>query len=322
MTEFVHISVLLKETIDLLCVKPNGVYVDGTIGGAGHSKAILESAKVGELIGIDQDEEALEAAKKNLSDFNNVKLIHGNFKDIDTILDSINLSEVDGILVDIGVSSYQIDSAERGFSFRSDAKLDMRMDRSKPFSAYELVNTYSEEELARVIREYGEEKFAKSIARHIVRAREAKPIETTKELEQIILQSVPRYRGQDGKSNVQRTFQAIRIEVNGELDALSSFIDKAVEKLKSGGRLAIISFHSLEDRIVKQKFKELGTGCICPPDFPICVCGHKATVKIITKHPVEATAEELEKNPRSASAKLRVIEKLWGGYSNVWWWFI
>lgn len=310
MAEFVHIPVLKSEVVSLLCVKPNGIYVDGTIGGAGHAKAILESEKIKLLIGIDQDEEALVAAKNNLKNFDNVKLIRGNFRDIDKILDSENIENVDGILVDIGVSSHQIDEAERGFSFRTDAKLDMRMDRSKAFSAYELVNTYAEEELERVIRDYGEEKFAKSIARHIAKAREEKPITTTKELEKIILSSVPRYRGQDGKSNVQRTFQAIRIEVNGELDALSEFIDKAVNKLKSGGRLEIISFHSLEDRIVKQKFKELATGCICPPDFPICVCGHKATVKIITKHPVEATEAELKINSRSASAKLRVIEKL------------
>ena len=186
----------------------------------------------------------------------------------------------------------------------------MRMDQSQSFSAYDLVNSYAEEDLARIIKDYGEEKFAKNIARHIVKARTEKPIETTKQLENIVLSSVPRYRGQDGKSNVQRTFQAIRIEVNGELDALSKFIEKAVNKLALGGRLAIISFHSLEDRIVKQKFKELATGCVCPPDFPICICGHKATVKIITKHPVTATAEELEINSRSAPAKLRVVEKI------------
>ena len=222
----------------------------------------------------------------------------------------LEVESVDGILVDIGVSSYQIDEPERGFSFRYDARLDMRMSRDNSFSAYELVNTYSEEDLTRIIRDYGEEKFAKSIARHIVKQREIKPIETTKQLESVILSSVPRYKGQDGRSNVQRTFQAIRIEVNAELDALKEFIDKAVGFLKSGGRLAIISFHSLEDRIVKQKFKELATGCICPPDFPICVCGHKAAVKLITKHPVEATQEELKLNPRSAPAKLRVVEKL------------
>lgn len=310
MIEFLHIPVLLEPTIELLNVKANGLYVDGTLGGAGHSKEILKSAKIEKLIGIDQDEDALVAAKQNLSEFDNVVYVHDNFRNIDSILENLNIDAVDGILVDIGVSSYQIDTAERGFSFRYDSRLDMRMDKSKTFSAYELVNEYSEDELAKVIREYGEEKFAKSIARHIVKQREIQEISSTKELEEIVLKSVPRYRGQDGRSNVQRTFQAIRIEVNQELEVLKEFIDKAVSKLKSGGRLAIISFHSLEDRIVKQKFKELATGCVCPADFPICVCGHKASVKLITKHPVEATAEELERNPRSAPAKLRVIEKI------------
>ena len=308
--EFSHIPVLKNETIELLNVKDGGVYFDGTLGGAGHSKAIQQKVKIKTLIGVDQDIEALDAAKKNLSEFDNVIYVNDNFRNIDSILDELNVDAVDGILVDIGVSSYQIDSAERGFSFRQDAKLDMRMSRSNSFSAYELVNEYDEEDLTRVIRDYGEEKFARSIARHIIKSRSSKPIETTKELENIILSSVPRYKGQDGRSNVQRTFQAIRIEVNGELDALKEFIDKAVNYLKPGGRLAIISFHSLEDRIVKQKFKELATGCICPPDFPICVCGHKASVKLITKHPVEATKEELEINPRSAPAKLRVVEKI------------
>lgn len=310
MQEFFHIPVLLNQTIDLLNIKKNGVYVDGTIGGAGHSKAILEKEKIKLLIGIDQDEEALSASKNNLKDFKNIKLIHDNFSNIDSILNDLNVSGVDGILVDIGVSSYQIDSAERGFSFRNDARLDMRMDKSRSFSAYELVNNYSEDDLTRIIKDYGEEKFAKSIARHILKAREIKPIETTKQLEEIILASVPRYRGQDGRSNVQRTFQAIRIEVNHELDVLKEFLEKAVSKLNQHGRLAVITFHSLEDRIVKQKFKELSTGCICPPDFPICVCGHKASVKLITKHPVEATDEELRFNSRASSAKLRVVEKL------------
>lgn len=310
MQKFEHIPVLKNETIELLNVRGGKIYVDGTLGGAGHSKAILEKADIKQLIGIDQDEIALSAAKDNLKSFKNVAFVHGNFRNIDEILDDKEIDKVDGILVDIGVSSHQIDEADRGFSFRYDAKLDMRMDKSQKFSAYELVNEYSEEELARVIRDYGEEKFAKSIARHILKARTLKPIETTKELENIILSSVPRYRGQDGKSNVQRTFQAIRIEVNGELDALSEFLDKAVDRLNQGGRLAVISFHSLEDRIVKQKYKELATGCICPPDFPICVCGHKASVKIITKHPVEASDDELKINSRSSCAKLRVIEKI------------
>ena len=310
MTEFLHIPVLKKETIDLLNVKSGGIYFDGTLGAAGHSKAIQESAKIKLLVGVDQDEEALAAAKQNLKDFDNVVYVHDNFRNIDNILDGVGVDKVDGILVDIGVSSYQIDSEDRGFSFRRDSKIDMRMDKSKSFSAYNVVNEYSEENLTKVIRDYGEEKFAKSIARHIVKARENKPIETTKQLEEIILSSVPRYKGQDGRSNVQRTFQAIRIEVNAELDALSEFLEKAVGYLKTGGRLAVISFHSLEDRIVKQKFKQLSTGCVCPPDFPICVCGHKAEVKLITKHPVEATKEEIDYNSRSACAKLRVVEKI------------
>lgn len=310
MAEFKHIPVLKDETIELLEVKPNGIYVDGTLGGAGHSKEIERQAKIKMLIGIDQDEEALAVAKENLKEFDNVTYVHDNFKNIDKILNSLQIQEVDGILVDIGVSSYQIDTAERGFSFRLDSKLDMRMDKSKSFSAYNLVNEYSESEIARVIKDYGEDKFAKSIARHIVKEREKETIETTKQLEEIILSAVPRYKGQDGRSNVQRTFQAIRIEVNGELDALSEFLEKAVGFLKPNGRLAVITFHSLEDRIVKQKFRELATGCICPPDFPICVCGHKAKVKLVTKHPVEASDEELKNNSRSASAKLRVVEKI------------
>lgn len=310
MTEFLHIPVLKEQTINLLNIRDNKVYVDCTLGAGGHSSAILNSAKIKLLVGIDQDEEALSTAKKNLSNHTNVKFVHGNFKDLAEILNNQKIQAVDGILADIGVSSYQIDNAERGFSFRQDAKIDMRMDKTQAFSAYELINEYSEQDLERIIRDYGEEKFAKSIARHIVKAREIKTIETTKELEEIILKSVPRYRGQDGRSNVQRTFQAIRIEVNHELEALSIFIDSAIQKLNKGGRLAIISFHSLEDRIVKQKFKELSTGCICPSDFPICVCGHTAQAKLITKHPVIAEEAELKQNSRSAPAKLRVLEKI------------
>ncbi len=310
MSEFVHIPVLANSVIDLLNVRDNKVYVDGTVGGGGHSKLILQKAKLNKLIGIDQDKEALCAAEKNLSEFNNVKLVYGNFKDISDILENEGIEKVDGILIDIGVSSHQIDTAERGFSFRTDGKLDMRMDTSKSFSAYDVVNGYSEEKLADIIYKFGEEKFSRSIARHIVKARELGAIETTKQLEKIILSSVPRFRGQDGSSNVQRTFQAIRIEVNGELDALSEFLSRATELLNVGGRLAVISFHSLEDRIVKQTFKELSTGCICPSDFPICVCGHKATVKLVTKHPVVATDEEIKQNSRAACAKLRVIEKI------------
>lgn len=310
MSEFVHIPVLKNEVVELMNIREGKTYVDGTVGGGGHSKLILEKQKIKRLICIDQDDEALEAASKNLAEFKNVTLVHGNFKDIDQILDELEIQKVDGILVDIGVSSHQIDDSSRGFSFRADGELDMRMDRTKSFSAKDVVNNYSEEKLAEIIKNFGEENFAKSIARHIVSARNAKPIETTKELEKIILSAVPRYKGQDGMNNVQRTFQAIRIEVNGELEALSQFLDKATDRLNKGGRLAVISFHSLEDRIVKQKFKDLSTGCICPPDFPICVCGHKAVVKLVTKHPVSASEAELEINSRSASAKLRVIEKI------------
>lgn len=310
MQEFVHIPVLEKETVDLLAVKDGGVYVDGTIGGSGHSKRILQSAKIKKLIGIDQDIDAINVSKQRLKDFDNVVLVHDNFKNIKQILKDCSEPKVDGILVDIGVSSYQLNSSERGFSFRSDAKLDMRMNQSQSLSAIEVVNDYSEEKLAQIIGGYGEEKFAKSIARHIAKSRATQRIETTKQLEKIILDSVPRYKGQDGSSNVQRTFQAIRIEVNGELDALSKFLDDAVDCLNVGGRLAVISFHSLEDRIVKQKFKLLSTNCICPPDFPICVCGHKASVKILTKHPITSTSEEIEENSRCASAKLRVVEKI------------
>lgn len=310
MAEFLHIPVLLNETIDGLAVKDGGIYVDATLGGAGHSKKIEQTAKISRLIGIDQDEDALNFAKTNLSEFDNVTFVHNNFRNIDSVLEELDVDAVDGILIDIGVSSYQIDTAERGFSFRYDAKLDMRMNREQDFSAYNVVNEYEEDDLFRILKDYGEEKFARSISRHIVRAREKAPIETTKQLEDIVLGSVPRYRGQNGMSNIQRTFQAIRIEVNQELDSLTEFIDKAVKKLKSGGRLAIITFHSLEDRIVKQKFKELSTGCICPPGLLYCVCGHKPVVKLITKHPITATEDELKINSRSSSAKLRVIEKI------------
>lgn len=309
MEEKRHIPVLLNETVNALCVKEGGIYVDGTVGFAGHSREILKG-NILRLVAIDQDSDALSASRENLSQYKNVTFVHDNFKNIDRILDDLSIDFVDGILVDIGVSSFQIDSSERGFSFRFDSELDMRMNRDNAFSAYNLVNEYSEDDLARVIKDYGEEKFAKSIARHIVAARAKSPIRTTKQLEEIILSSVPRFRGQDGSSNVQRTFQAIRIEVNGELDALSAFIDRAVKRLKHGGRLAIISFHSLEDRIVKQKFKDLSTGCICPPRLLTCVCGHKQVAELITKHPITASEEELKLNPRSSSAKLRVLQKI------------
>lgn len=308
--EFNHIPVLLKETIDGLNIRDNCTYVDCTIGGAGHSSVMLENKSI-KLIGIDQDKEAIAVATKRLEkDKKRVTIINDNFKNAPNILESLNIEKVDGVLADLGVSSYQIDTAERGFSFRFDAPLDMRMNKDATLSAYTVVNTYSEADLKRIIKDFGEERFASSIARKIVAERNKQEIRTTKELEKIILSAVPRYRGNDGSSNVQRTFQAIRIEVNHELDGLADFIRQMSDKLNPGGRLAIISFHSLEDRIVKHTFRELATGCTCPSDFPICVCGKQPKAKIITNHPITASEEELKFNRRSSCAKLRVIEKL------------
>ena len=309
--EFSHIPVLLNQTIVNLNVRENKIYVDCTIGGAGHAEKILESNKSCRLVGIDQDQEAIDASTARLEKFGKrVTIVKSNFKDIKKVLSDLGIDKVDGILADLGVSSHQIDSADRGFSFRFDAPLDMRMDRSNKLTAKEIVNTYSEENLKKIFKDFGEERFAGSIAKKIVAVRKKKPIETTKQLEEIILSSVPRYRGNDGSSNVQRTFQAIRIEVNGELAILEHFIKDAVDCLNEYGRLAIITFHSLEDRIVKHTFLGLATGCTCPSDFPVCVCGRKPKVKIITKHPIIADEEELQQNRRSSSSKLRVIEKL------------
>lgn len=308
--EFNHYSVLLKETIDSLNVKDNGTYVDCTIGGAGHAKELLLRNKTTKLIGFDKDQTALNVSKERLEEFGKrVCLVKDDFKNSPAYLEENDLM-VQGIYADLGVSSHQIDTAERGFSFRFDAPLDMRMDVSRGQTAKDIVNNYSENELKRIIKEYGEDRFAGSIARKIVETRKKQEIETTKQLEKIILSAVPKYRGNDGSSNVQRTFQALRIEVNQELEGLKEFIIRATERLDSGGRLAIISFHSLEDRIVKHTFRELATGCTCPSDFPICVCGNKPKVKIITNHPLTASEEELKVNRRSSSAKLRVIEKL------------
>ena len=297
--------------MDGLNLKAGGTYVDCTLGGAGHSSEILKRAKNSKLVGIDRDTDALSVSKERLSAFGeNVILVHDNFNNIKNILDDLEIDGVDGILADLGVSSYQLDNAERGFSFRFDSKLDMRMNRDDKLTAFDVVNTYDEQKLKRIFREYGEENFAGPIAKKIVINRNKKPIETTFELRDIILSSVPKYKGHDGKSNVTKCFQAIRIEVNSELEKLSQFIKDAVGKLKKGGRIAIISFHSLEDRIVKNTFKELATNCVCPSDFPICVCNHKADVKIISTHPIIASEKELTINSRSASAKLRVAEKI------------
>ena len=308
--EFNHISVLLNETIDSLDIKDNGIYVDCTIGGAGHAKELLKRNSSVRLIGFDKDQTALNVSKARLDEFKSrVTLVKDDFKNSPSYLEENNI-KVQGIYADLGVSSHQIDTAERGFSFRFDAPLDMRMDLSAKKTAKDIVNEYSENELKRVIKEYGEERFASSIARKIINERKKQEIQTTKQLENIILSAVPRYKGNDGSSNVQRTFQALRIEVNGELEGLKEFIIKATDKLEKGGRLSIITFHSLEDRIVKHTFRELATGCTCPSDFPICVCNNKPKVKIITNHPIIASEEELKMNRRSSSAKLRVIEKL------------
>ncbi len=308
--EFKHVPVMLNECLDGLALKNNGIYVDGTLGGAGHSSEILERTKNAKLIGIDRDKEALNVCSERLKDYSSrVILVHDNFKNITQILNDLGISKIDGMLVDLGVSSYQLDNAERGFSFRYDAKLDMRMNTEQKLSAYEVVNEYSQTALKQVISDYGEERFASSIARHICIEREKKPITTTGKLKEIILKSVPRYKGNDGSSNVQRTFQAIRIEVNAELTGLAEFIKDAVNALKPGGRLVILTFHSLEDRIVKHTYRDLCTNCVCPPDFPICVCNHKAVGKLIGKL-TTATTEEIKLNSRSASAKLRIIEKL------------
>lgn len=309
--EFKHVSVLLNECIEGLNIKEDGIYADGTLGGAGHSSEILKNlSKDGLLIGIDQDEDALKAAKNRLQNYNNVKYVHNNFYNIDSILNELGIEKIDGMMMDLGVSSYQLDEAERGFSYMKDAPLDMRMNRENSLSAYEVVNNYEEQEIYRIIRDYGEEKFAKRIAKFIVEQRELKPINTTLELVEIIKSAIPAKARREGPHPAKRTFQAIRIEVNSELSILNKAIEDGVNRLNKGGRMAIITFHSLEDRIVKIKFKELATACTCPREFPICVCGGTAKVKLISRKAIEPSKEEVEENPRSRSAKLRVIEKL------------
>lgn len=309
--EFKHVSVLLNECIEGLNIKENGIYVDGTLGGGGHSLEILKNlSSEGLLIGIDQDTDALKAAGIRLQEFNNVKYVHSNFYNIDKVLSDLEVEKIDGMLMDLGVSSYQLDTGDRGFSYMQDAELDMRMNRENDLSAYEVVNDYSEEEIYRIIRDYGEEKFAKRIARFIVERREEEPIKTTLELVEIIKAAIPARARREGPHPAKRTFQAIRIEVNSELSILNKAIEDGVNRLNKGGRMAIITFHSLEDRIVKLKFKELATSCTCPKEFPICVCGGEAKVKVISRKAIEPSEEEILENPRSRSAKLRVIEKL------------
>ena len=308
--EFSHKSVLLNETIEALNIKPNGIYADGTAGGAGHSREIakrLDAQKGGRLIAIDRDPDAVKVAAQRLEGLP-AQVIKGNYSQIDEILDGLGITGVDGILLDLGVSSFQLDNPDRGFSYHTDAALDMRMSRDG-MSAKDVVNTYSAQQLSKIIFEYGEEKFARSIAAGIVKAREQKPIETTLELADVIKNSVPQKARRD-KNPCKKTFQAIRIEVNNELEHLSLALDKAFDCLNIGGRLCIISFHSLEDRLVKQRFKTFCTGCTCPPDFPVCVCGKTPRGKLITRKPIEADSKELEENNRSHSAKLRIIEKI------------
>ena len=309
--EFNHISVLLNECLEGLNIKENGIYVDGTLGGAGHSSEILKRlSNEGRLIGIDQDTDALKAAKERLKNYSNVTFVHSNFSSIENVLNNLNIDGVDGILMDLGVSSYQLDEGERGFSYMKDAPLDMRMYRDNDFSAYNVINEYSEEDLYRIIRDYGEEKFARRIASFIVENRQEKNIETTLELVEIIKSAIPAKARREGPHPAKRTIQAIRIEVNSELSILNKTIEDGVGKLNKGGRMAIITFHSLEDRIVKNKFRDLAVSCRCPKEFPVCVCGEKAKVKVISRKAIEPTKEEVDINPRSRSAKLRVIEKL------------
>jgi len=309
--EFKHISVLKEETIESLNIKPDGIYVDGTLGGGGHSLEICKKlGNKGRLIGIDQDMDAIRAATERLKDYEDkVTIVHSNYKDIDSVLRGLSIDGVDGILLDLGVSSYQLDNAERGFTYREDTPLDMRMDQSNLLTAGDIVNNYSEQELFRVIKEYGEDGFAKNIAKHIVKARQLKPIETTGQLNEIIRAAIPAKVRQGQGHPSKKTFQAIRIELNKELEVLDSSLDKMIELLNPGGRLSVITFHSLEDRIVKNIFRRNMNPCTCPPEFPVCVCGKKATGKVITRKPITPGEEELENNKRAKSSKLRVFEK-------------
>lgn len=322
--EFSHTPVLLDEVLENLEIKPNGVYVDCTLGGAGHSSKILEKLETGLLVGFDKDQEAIDASTKKLSKIckvfskdnfkkNNEKsclIIKDDFKNSPSVLTELGITNVDGILIDLGVSSHQLDTAERGFSFKKDAPLDMRMDSSQSLTAKQIVNSYSEEQLRNLFKEYGEEEFAFSIAKNICKARALKEIETTLELNEIIENSMPKKVVFSRGGAAKKVFQALRIEVNGELNLLKETIENLIKFLCPGGRIAIISFHSLEDRIVKNVFKDLAQGCICPKNFPICVCNHKATIEIVTRKPIVASEKEQQENSRSTCAKLRVAEKL------------
>ena len=311
MTDFHHVSVLLDESIDALRIRPDGVYLDGTLGGAGHSSEIAKRLTTGMLIGVDRDPKALAAAEERLAPWRDrVRLVHSNFRELDAILDGLGIPAVDGILLDLGVSSPQLDEASRGFSYMADAPLDMRMDPSDPLTAWEVVNNWSQEELRRILFTYGEERYAPLIAAAIVRRREQAPIDTTLALVDVIRGAMPQKALREKQHPAKRSFQAIRIAVNDELGAVDGVMSRAIARLNPGGRLAIITFHSLEDRIVKNAMAEAAKGCTCPPEFPVCVCGKKPTLKLISRKPITAGEAELNDNPRARSAKLRVGERL------------
>ncbi len=308
--EFKHYSVLFNETVDGLMVKENGIYVDGTLGGAGHAKEVCRRLNgTGRFVGIDQDKDAIAVAHERLSEFDNVTIVRSNYENMTQVLDELNIPQVSGIVLDLGVSSYQLDTAERGFSYKADAPLDMRMDDRSDRTARDIVNGYSEGQLFRIIKDYGEDQFAKNIAKHICIAREKAPIETTLQLADIIDGAIPAKMKQGKGHPAKKTFQAIRIELNRELEVLTNSIDSMIDRLEPGGRLCIITFHSLEDRIVKTAFKKNENPCTCPPDFPVCVCGKKSKGKVITNKPILPSEEELMENSRSKSAKLRIFEK-------------
>lgn len=310
--EFKHKSVLLYETVDELNIKPDGIYVDGTLGGGGHSYEIAgRLSEGGRLIGIDQDEDAIKAASKRLEPYmDRVTIVRNNYCNMDKVLDELGIDKVDGIMLDLGVSSYQLDAADRGFTYNVDTALDMRMDQRQEITAKDIVNEYSEFDLYRIIRDYGEDRFAKNIAKHIVAARQEKPIETTFELNDIIKAAIPMKVRATGGHPSKRTYQAIRIELNKELEVLENSIDMMIDRLKPEGRLCIITFHSLEDRIVKTRFRNNENPCICPPSFPACVCGKVPKGRVITRKPVVPTDEEINENSRSKSSKLRVFERV------------
>ena len=307
---FSHVSVLLQECMDALCIKPDGIYIDGTAGGGGHSSEIASHLDTGKLIALDRDMSAVQAAGARLEKYGErAQVVHSNFSEMAQVCRQLGIEGVDGVLLDLGVSSYQLDTADRGFSYMADAPLDMRMNREDTLDAYTVVNTYTEQQLKKIIYDYGEERFAPRIAQRIVQEREKQPIRTTGELVNIIKAAMPAAAKEGGHHPAKRTFQAIRIEVNGELSVIEPTIRDAVSLLKPGGRIAIITFHSLEDRLVKQTFASLASGCTCPRDFPVCVCGKKPLVDIISRKPILPGAQELEVNPRSRSAKLRVAQK-------------